>query len=112
MSNRQGAPTDFNVILLIFSPEILRGDVFARCVLPIVSSLSVAKDLDGNDRSKNVLLEDDTGGGCAVVTDISTFYASNCGCTLATIYIKPSPVGEGGSTERLAEVETDEVFAT
>ena len=40
------------------------------------------------------------------------FYASNCGCTRATISIKPSPVGEGGSTERLAEVETDEVFVT
>ena len=25
---------------------------------------------------------------------------------------KPSPVGEGGLTERLAEVETDEVFVT
>ena len=30
----------------------------------------------------------------------------------ARIKIKPSPVGEGGSTERLAEVETDEVFVT
>ena len=40
------------------------------------------------------------------------FYASNCGFTLAAIYIEPSPVGEGGSTERLAEVETDEVFVT
>ncbi|MBP3314876.1 MAG: hypothetical protein J6M03_03535, partial [Clostridia bacterium] len=40
--------------------------------------------------------------GCAAITEMSTFYASNCSCTLATIYIKPSPVGEGGSTERLA----------
>ena len=46
-------PTGFNVILLHFlPPEILRGDVFARCALPIVSSSSEAKDLDGNDLSK------------------------------------------------------------
>ena len=40
------------------------------------------------------------------------FYASNCGYTAIDRSIKPSPVGEGGSTERLAEVETDEVFVT
>ena len=47
---RTSFPTGFNVILLHFlPPEILRGDVFARCALPIVSSSSEAKDLDGND---------------------------------------------------------------